>query len=169
MNKPNYYESKAKQAFLFGNSSAAGAVLITILFLVNMGLILAADCFLIHTIPCDETDRPLLEERFQVLDMERMSGSWLVLYQGDAGETLVGTASRNLLGRYRFQEEITTVTEDPCIYDTLRLDFTIENGHITKAGNLPLITNKMETGLLLALGFLVTALERMLFQKLRGE
>ncbi len=171
MNKPGYYETKGKQAVLFGNSTVGGIVLITVLFLLNAVLILSVDSFLIHNIRGDEAGVPVLEGHIpgSVLSMEKMDGGYLILYRTESGERKVAKATENALCCYRLDLDVATITGEPYTHNGTLLDFTVENGKITKAANIPLLNARNAAWVVTGLCFLVTALERMLFQKLRGE
>ncbi len=171
MNRPGYYETKGKQEVLFGNSTVGGILLITVLFLLNAALIFGIDSFLIHNIPGEEGGVPALEGHIpgSVLSMEKMDGGYLILYAAESGETKVAKATENVMGRYHLNLDVATITEEPHTHNGALLDFTVENGEITKAANITILNARNTAWVVIGLCFLVTALERMLFEKLRGQ
>lgn len=171
MNRPGYYETKGKQEVLFGNATVGGILLITVLFLLNAALIFGIDSLLVHKIPGDKSGVPVLEGHIpgSLLSMEKMDGGYLILYRTESGETKTARATENVMGRYQLDLDVATITEEPYTHNGTLLDFTVENGKITKAANIPLLNARNAAWVVIGLCFLITALERMLFEKLRGQ
>lgn len=170
MSKNNIRETKAKQALLYGNSGPLQILVITLLFLLNAALVLAADCFLIHSIPKQEMTPAALSLRLEgeVLDTCEVQNGMLVLYRTDVGELRLAQAREGLLGRYHLEGEGTVISHQPWVCDTVTLDYTVENEKITNAARTSLMTGKLETGVFIGIAFALTVLERVLLGRLWG-
>lgn len=144
----DFYLNKFFQNLFFGNSGTAKILLMVLVFLLDLGLVMGVDGFLIHNIPAVSHEEsaafgslhegPDFSQYIdgEILDVYGNLNGYHVLYQSDSGETkLVEVKANDIFYRYRIDrgsELVIPADRDIYHYDNgsnlAPLTFTITNG-----------------------------------------
>ncbi len=147
----DFYITKFFQQLIFGKSGNGSIFLVVLVFLLNLGAVMAVDGYVIHNIPAvegghEETyaigtrdDGPDFSPYIdgEILDTYGVIHAYDILYRAENGEKkLVSLNCNEIFHRYRINRgsEITIPEEDPYEYDSgpgmTRLRLRIENDQI---------------------------------------